>query len=693
MAASGDYYWARAPRDELAEHLNEKKEQYYRYIEDTGRLETWRASTRLLRGYDAEGGLGQSQRIRFGGDQGEEVRLRINHYAAIVQGIHTLITGSPPTTRAIASTAGREGVDQAAICNKLLDYDRKNSGLERLLDRAALYGMASGEGWIYQNWDPNAGRVIGTQPSQTEDGEESLVYEGDVIAEALHPVDVWRDPDVQLDAGRRFEWLGCRRRVNRWNLVQQFPEHRDALLSAGDEGELGDQTELFDRDRTTGKAKDNCYLNEWYHLPCPALPQGRYAWLVADKVIAEGPMPEGMPLPLFEMMPDTQEDTCFGYSPMWHLMGPQAAYDAIASAALTNVEAFGVQNIWVKRGDAFDYDELSSGMNVLQTSTKPEPLQLTKISEDAYKMLELFRESMELLSGANSVMRGDPQASLKSGAALALVQALAVQHNSGHHRSFASLVERVFTGRLKLWQRYVKVERTAEIVGDDEQVAAQEWKGDSINGVSRIAVEMTNPVFATSEGKKQLAEYLVANGMADRHEFLQVVQTGRLDPIMKRDESQKRMILRENDMLRKGQEAAALWTDRHRLHMREHAVLLDDPEIRFDPQAAQFIYAHINEHRDLLFSTPIELLEAIGEPPPTGPPPGPPQGPPPGSPQGQPPGPPPGDDPVKAPVPVVEAGTNPMGGSEADLPSMPSMPEGARMPGAGQPVNPAAPMS
>lgn len=667
-----DHYWPRSELSELSEHLTERRQDFYRHIESTGRLQRWRASTRLFRGYAAYGGNGQSNRVVFAGEQGEQVRVRLNHYAGIAQVIHTLITGSPPTTRAIAATDGHEGADQAVLANKLIDYSRKTHGLEGCFERAALYALVSGEGWVYLNWDPHKGRILGVDQPEEEGGEARLMYEGDVVCEALHPVDVWRDPDVQLDAGKPFEWIGVRRRRNRWNLVAQFPEHKDVILNASDHDAVdGKHSELFDREQATGKTYDRCYVNEWYHLPCPALPMGRYAWQVAGEVIAAGDY-EMEHLPCYPMFPDTQEDSPYGFTPLWHLMGPQEGYDAIASAALTNVETFGVQNVWIKKGDNFKFTKLASGLNVFKTSEEPKALQLTSVASDAYKMMELLQGVMEILSGANSTMRGDPQANLKSGSALALVQSLAVQHNSGHHRSYANLVEQVYTGLVKLWQKHVTSPRIAEVLGDDEEVAAQEWSGASVAEVSRITVEMTNPVFSTSEGKKQLAEYLVANGMADRHEFLQVLQSGRLDPILKREESQRRMILRENDRLRKGEPVVALWTDKHRLHMREHAVLLDDPAIRFDPDRAAAIYQHINEHRDALFNTPMELLEAIGEPPPQGPPPGPPEGP--GLPPGSPPGPGAADEPVRAPVPAVQAEAQQMGGQGVDLPAMPKMP-------------------
>lgn len=723
MSHDRDYYFARAPREELEGELLERVKRYYQHVQETGRLQLWRRSIRCWRGYDANGGWANSQYIHFGGEQGEEVRFRVNHYGAIGQGIHTLVTGSPPTTRAIAATTGREGEDQAAVADKLLEYDQKQQGLTRLFARAALFALHSGEGWIYQAWDGSKGRETGTQPVDAEgmpvegmngerpdgpeDSEEEkeedtpevagerILYEGDVTTEALHPIDVWRDPDTRLGAGHPFDWIGSRRRISRWRLVAQFPEYREHLLSIDewDVDSSSTERELFETYRSAAALKgsaDKVYVYEWYHPQCPELPMGRFAWMVGGKIIWEGPYPyQRDQLPLREMMPDIEERSCFGYTPMWNLLAPQAAYDSIFSTGVSNVETFGAQNVWTRKGDPVDIDKVSSGFNNIQSNTKPEGINLTSVAEETFKFLEITQTVMELLSGANSVMRGDPDASLKSGAALALVQAVAVQHNSGHHRSFAWMVEKILSDRIKLWQSFATSNRTAEIAGEDERTAAQEWNADTISGVSRVSVEMTNPIFATSEGKRQLADNMADRGWVDRHEWLQVVKTGRFDPILKREVAERRLILRENEKIRNGEEVKALWGDRHRLHMREHFVELTDPQVRFDDQAVSRVMEHITEHRNLLFETPPELLEAIGEPPPmamTPPPPGmedPLAGglPPPGPPM------PPDAEPQVAPVPAVgpPGVGNPMGGSDASLPNLPNMPA------AGAQVNPTAP--
>ena len=53
---------------------------------------------------------------------------------------------------------------------------------------------------------------------------------------------------------------------------------------------------------------------------------------------------------------------------------------------------------------------------------------------------------METLSGVNSVARGNPEASLQSGTALAMVQSQALQFMSGLQQSYIQLIEDVGTG-------------------------------------------------------------------------------------------------------------------------------------------------------------------------------------------------------------------------------------------------------
>lgn len=624
---SEETYWARSEPTTLEEKLNEKIKRYYRAVASNGMLSTWRmARDYFFCGSDA-GGSGQV--ISFGGEDGEEVRLSLNHGASMAQGAHAIVTGAKPTTRAIAATAERKGADQASLADKLLDYDREAKGLDQLLSRAALMGLTSAEAWVLQTWDDCAGNPLEVAVDPVT-GQEKLVYEGDVSTKLLHGYDVWRDIDVRLDAAETSQpwtWLGVRHPVNRWELVEKYPAYADEIRGAS--GSLQDwvEDELVPRDQESrGDSSDMVYLYEWFHRPTIALPMGRHAKLCGGKLIYDSlalqePYPYGNELPLCEMMPMVLPGTAFGYTPMWLLMGPQDAYDAILSAAITNLETYGVQRVWSRF--PIDVKTLSRGLANLISQEEPKSLQLTNVADSAWKMLELLEGGMEKLSGSNSTTRGAPDANLKSGAALALIAAVAVQHNSVHHGTFAHLVKMLFTKRVKLWQRYVKVERMAEVAGDDEQVSAQEWKGDDIKGVSRVAVEITNPVLSTSQGKLELAREMADRVNPDgtpwinRDEFLQVMRTGRFEPVFQHTISQVRLIKRENELLRQGKPALVLWSDEHHKHIPEHMAELADPMKREDPMAVEACKAHVMEHDRVWAETSLlnpSLLEAAGIP-------------------------------------------------------------------------------
>jgi hypothetical protein len=81
-----------------------------------------------------------------------------------------------------------------------------------------------------------------------------------------------------------------------------------------------------------------------------------------------------------------------------------------------------------------------------------------------------------------------------------------------------------------------------------------------------------------------------------------------------------------------GREVFAALLDRHRMHIMEHQSVINDPELRSNPELLANVQAHIQEHIDILRTADPDLLQLIGEQPlappqaPQGTPPMPPQG-------------------------------------------------------------------
>jgi hypothetical protein len=120
----------------------------------------------------------------------------------------------------------------------------------------------------------------------------------------------------------------------------------------------------------------------------------------------------------------------FGYTVSFDMLPIQKAIDGLASTIQTNQEAFGVQNVLVPRGSNLDVEELVGGLNIVQYDPKmgkPEPMNLTATPVEIFNRYKELINEMESISGINSVVRGNPEASLKSGAALALVASQAIR--------------------------------------------------------------------------------------------------------------------------------------------------------------------------------------------------------------------------------------------------------------------------
>ena len=145
-------------------------------------------------------------------------------------------------------------------------------------------------------------------------------------------------------------------------------------------------------------------------------------------MLYDGPLPY-REIPLYSIAVDDQIGTGYGYTPAFDLIPLQESIDRLYTTILTNQSAFGVQNIVVSKDADVDAQNLAGGLRVLKKNpnTEIEPLNLTSTPAEIFEFLKMLVGDMETLSGVNSVVRGNPEASLKSGAALAMIASQAIQ--------------------------------------------------------------------------------------------------------------------------------------------------------------------------------------------------------------------------------------------------------------------------
>jgi len=621
-----DKYFAADEPEKLVSYLDGKASDWFRIMQYNRYLDKIKRSWASYHGvyYD------DAHMVSFGGEQGELVNLAINHYRNIAQVTLNMVTASRPAFQARSINSDKTSQVQAKLANGLLDYYMREKRLERILKSAVEQAIVLGTGYVKMEWNSTRGEIydyVEPDPDSIKDYDENgnpldedgneiksyPIYEGDVEFSNLTPFDVIFD--TTKESPEQHDWVLCRTFVNKFDLIAKYPEMKEKILTVATKDQVeGSRLTLSPYDET-----QDVPVYEFYHKRTEALPNGRYTlYLDGDIVLVDSVMPYRT-LPVFRIAPSDILGTPYGYTSMFDLLPMQDSINSLYSTVMTNQTAFGVQNILNPRGNDVKVNQLEGGLNFIEYNSqagKPEPLNLTNTPGEIFNFIQMLEKSMETVSGINSVARGNPESSLKSGNALALVQSQALQFISGLQQSYIQLVEDTGTGLINLLKDFASVPRVAAIAGINNRTQMKEFSGDDLKSINRVVVDAGNALMQTTAGRSQIAENLLQMGiLTSPEQYLQVMNTGNLDTMIDGEINELHQIKGENERLINGEDVIAVATDNHSLHIREHREVLADQDHRRDPDLTARTLAHIQEHIDLLRTTDPDLLAIIGQQP------------------------------------------------------------------------------
>ena len=594
-------YWATKGIKELLPSLQGRIEDYYEFLRLTGRLFLWRRSYSAY--YRQSQILGKMIRS---GEQGEFTKIHVNDYRNIALHLKSLTTQQRPAFDPRATNTDYKSMAQTILASGLLDYYNREKRMERFTVQTLEYGLIYDHSYMSATWDANDGKTYG----KNELGID--VAEGDIVYESFAPIDVIVDTSV-VDQGDD-SWKITRSFRNRYDLMALYPELAERIEGLPS---INDQLDDYIVIQDSFEDSDLIPVYKFYHPRTPALPDGREVhFLSSDLFLLDGPLPYRK-VPVYRFEPSKQDATPFGYTIMYDILPLQEAIDGLYSIAMTNNKQFGVQSIVGPKGGNLSYTAIAEGLNYFeydQRNGKLEALQLTQSAPELYNLIGILEKKIETLSAVNSVARGQPEASLKSGAAIAFVQAMAVQFSKDLEGAWIRLLEDVATGTIQMLQDFAAVPRVAMIAGKANRPFMREFTGDDLQLISRIMVDIGNPLTRTVAGKVNLADALMEKGFLKTPEqYIQVMTTGRLEPVIESDQAELMLVRAENERLSESQPVQAMITDSHALHVREHKVVLASPEARENPEIVMAVTAHIQEHFDLLSTTNPQLLALLGE--------------------------------------------------------------------------------
>lgn len=594
-------YFALKESKEFARICLDKSRTFFDIMNKNAYIEKIRRNWQFYHGIFND----SSHQVSFTGEDGELVRLPINEYRNIAEHIINMITANRPTMDARAVNSDYKSQAQTYLANGILDYYMREKGLETVLRRSVEMAVVLGAAFIKMEWNTTAGEAYDADP---ETG--AMQYEGEIEFSNLSPLDVVVDgmKDKWDD-----EWVITRSFQNRYNLIAKYPKYKEKIeqLPVVDSRQYYFSLSLWSNDNT-----DLIPVYEAYHKKTDAVPEGRYAMFLSEEIVL---LDIGLPyrvVPIFRIAPGDIMGTPYGYTPMFDIYPIQEALNALHGSIMSNQNAFAVQNIWVKKGADLNYTSIPGGLNIVESNEKPESLNLTETPTEVFKYLEMLKTSIETISGVNSVARGAPQPSLQSGTSLALVQAMALQFVTRLQHSYVRIIENLGTALIQILKDFATTPKIVALVGKNNRTYLKEFTGESLTAINRVIVDVGNPLSRTLAGRVQMADNLLQYQMIkDPRQYFQVLTTGRLDYLYQGEMDQLLLIQRENESLMEGQPVNAIWTDEHKLHIKEHSCVLSDPELRNDFMLVQNVTAHIQQHVMLLKTTDPEQLMLLGQQP------------------------------------------------------------------------------
>ena len=598
-------YWAGLPAEKLAPELWKRIEAYYSWYLNSGRL----ARTRLAWDtYYGDRGTHKSYQVQAAGEKGELSFLMSNEYRNLLQHTIVLATQSRPALECSATNTDVKSQAQTILGKGLIEYYRRDQKLDRKIKAATEIAVVMDLAWVFNIWDTQVGEKV--RPDETG----RVLRTGDVRSRVKNPLEViydftCHDPEDQ-------QWRCVKDTYNKYDLAAQWPEKaeeilklkrdrtKDALYKFGDSQFSAEEL---------GSEDDQVDVFTFYHGKTAALEDGRTFQVINPKLwLFDGPLPYRQ-IPGRRVCPTEMIMSAAGYSNANDLLGLQDCVDALISGAVTNLTNGMLNNIFVESGAGFDYEQLGNGNNLVQGGKLPEVINLAQLPAELLPVLQFLIGRMETIIGMNSVARGNVTDKNMSGAAMALLQSMALQFNSGLQEAYTQLNEDCGNDHIWMLQDYADEERIATIAGETKRWMLQKFTKENISSIHRVFCRISNPMAATTAGKLTIAENLIQMGVVKTaDQYLQVLETGSLEPLIEDDQTDLMLIKDENEKLSAGEVPPVHLTDMHPRHIMGHRRCLGDPESRKDPELAMRVNQHLQMHIDVLSTGNPQLLLLLG---------------------------------------------------------------------------------
>jgi hypothetical protein len=676
-----DYWWAQTDEFRLVSQLQPYNDNGNASFGNNPIMMSWFRNT-LIYYSNVIAPSNWDTSLVFKGKQGELIQMLVPMSRSLIRQIVGVVTKTDIYFRVLCNPSsvqnGNDGpniMETARLGNALCKDIVKNQFLDLKYADSIENGMLHGMAFMYVRWRTDKG------PIHTKDQQGVQHFKGDLC---ISVPTVW---DVNFDHNipdpKDWQWVQVREIHNRWDLIAQLPDMKEAILNLPS---VRQSQGWFNLQGNKSPSDDDLvYIWNAYHKPTPALPDGRYIAYGSPDCVLYDDINHYGELPVYVSRPEAIPNSGLGYPFFSNLVPLQEMFDTCLSSIATNNSAFGVQNVLAPRGAGINTQAIL-GMNFISYTPqpgipnggKPEPLQLTQSSPETYKFTDMLKGLMMEISQVNAALRGNPPPQVSSGTAIATLTATAYETINSTAKSSRQMLREVMLGSINCYRRFASVERSLATSDVGGQSVTTSFVGSHLDPIKSVDLQEVNPLMQTLSGRLEIADKVLQQGLVTNLKgYFAVMEGAPPEELYKNELSQEDLVNRENEALIKGEEVKVLNIDDHAYHLMMHSIPLNDPKVRLNKELAGRFLSHILEHSDQARQIDpfFAAMVQTGKMPEGGPPPPPMMGPPGmGAPPGQ--GGPPG---AEGPMGARGGGPPPPGTSAG--PAKPAMDQLSRASG------------
>jgi hypothetical protein len=613
-------YWPTLPDQELCNEAMSRVNSYFEWLLFTNRIRRWRLAYDT---YYGKRGQHNSSFITAGGDKGELSFLMSNEYRNLVQHLLNLATKQNPSLEFVATNTDSQSKSQTFLAKGIVNYYRRDGKIDDNTRLATEISLLMDLGWVFNEWDLTLGDDVRPDLATGE-----MIKTGDIFTRAKTPLEVVTD--FTKTAGNQDLWRIVIDKKNKFDLAAQYPEKANEILAIQPDTVREAMVNFGEPKEFDGMQPSEINVYTLYHAKSPAVPKGKIFQFLSSSVYLGSSMPlPYQKIPGNRICPSEMILSSMGYSNTNDLLGLQDAIDGLISSAVTNMSNLGINNVWVKPGADFDFEQLASGMNLIESEEKPEVLTLNRLPPEWFNLANFLVQRMEAISGINSVARGNTQGKDFSGAAMALLQSMAIEFNSGLQRAVNKLIEDNGNDIIGLTQDFAKEPRIKKITGIKNRYQIKRYSAKDLSKIRGVYCRQGNKASETTAWAWEMAQLGTKIGAIKTMRGIQeVLDTGTLDSVLEDERNDRLCIDQENDLLVNGEVPAVSFIHRHPEHLDGHRAVIADVESLQDAELVLRVKEHIESHLREWQNSPPEILLAFGIPPfpamgPPGIPPGP----------------------------------------------------------------------